>query len=59
MSGRGAGGKDVPETDGEPDVDRMMRWLRLAADLLERGGGKKGGQRVTDGKDDLKGERAK
>lgn len=36
----------MPERDGEPDVDRIMRWLRLAADVLERrGGGKKGGER--------------
>ncbi len=51
MSGRGAGGKDMPETEGEPDVDRMMRWLRLAADVIERGGGKKGGERVADDTD--------
>lgn len=47
---RGASGRDTPGTDSEADVDRLMRWLRLAADVIERDGGKKGGEREAEEK---------
>ena len=54
MRSRGDAGDPARETDEFEDPKSVMRWLRLAADVVERGpakrggGGKKGGQRADD-----------
>ncbi len=51
MASRGDGGDPARDLDGEEDPARLLRWLRLAADVLERngkGGGKKGGEHMED-----------
>jgi hypothetical protein len=54
MRSGGDSGDPARDFDGDQDPGRLMRWLRLAADVLEhRGGrrgstGKKGGDRVED-----------
>lgn len=49
MATRGDGGDPARDLDGDEDAGRLLRWLRLAADVIERGrGGKKGGERIDD-----------
>ena len=45
MREQGTGGGDPGDPPSDEETRRIMRWLRLAADVLERGGGKKGGER--------------
>ena len=63
MRSRGDAGDPARALDEPDDTERLMRWLRLAADVVERGrvkrgGGKKGGERMGEGDDEPDVERA-